>query len=391
MRSFYSLFKIIMDGKASKRFFVGAVLSFSFSVAVILCTVGLMDGFELTLRSGLKNATGDLVLYNKDTFFNQKKILELIPKQFQTTSVIEVEAFAIFNEMSKGVIAKGIDSKTFTDITKLKVAPKDNRAAIGRELARSMKLKEGDEMVLALSTLRSSDIGGPELVPVMVGEIISHGIYEKDLRFVYLDHHFLRKALSVNDTAANRMLIKLPMEDEKKLDQISDELNEKFPPGYIVEPYWKEFETLLKAVEVEKFSITLILQLIVIVAVFNVIAFIFFINEKKSQDFFLLRAVGLSLKDLIRFWVGMVFLIWAASMMASFVLAKLFDYLLQNLTFLQIPGDVYVLSTLKLSLEISDFMVVYGISLLWILCLCFIGILRLRKKSILSGLRQEFR
>ncbi len=46
MSSSYSIFKIITEGKASGRFLAGALLSFSFSIAVILSTIGLMDGFE---------------------------------------------------------------------------------------------------------------------------------------------------------------------------------------------------------------------------------------------------------------------------------------------------------------------------------------------------------
>lgn len=380
-----------MDGKASKRFFVGAVLSLSFSIAVILSTVGLMDGFELTLRSGLKNATGDLVLYNNDTFFNSEKVKELLPKDFKLTPVIEVEAFSIFNEMSKGVILKGVEGKDFSKITNLEVSPNGAEVVIGDELAKSLGIKVGEEMVLALSTLKDSDIEAPELVPMIVSSIVNHGIYEKDMRFVYTDAKYLREVLVVKASTANRVLIKIPNEKVDDLDQIAAKLNASFPPGYVIEPYWKEFETLLKAVDVEKFSITLILQLIVIVAVFNVIAFIIFINEKKSQDFFLLRAVGLTFKQMVHFWTGIVVLIWATSSLVSLVFTNTFDFLLQNLSFLKVPGDVYVLSTLKLDLDMMDYITVYGISLVWILCMCFIGIFRLKKKSILSGLRQEFR
>lgn len=390
MRNFLAVFKIIMFGKASKRFFIGAVLSFSFSVAVILSTAGLMDGFESTLREGLKNSTGDLVLYNKDTFFNSKKVLEILPEDFHTSSLIEVEAFVIFNEMSRGVLVKGVEPESFKQVTSLELNVLEDEIVIGHELAKNLRLAIGDEVVLAMSTLRSSDIEAPELIPVKVSQIIKHGIYEKDLRFVYTNGQFLRKVLNVTNTTSNRVLISLSPEKNADIDDVASELNRTFPAGFIVEPYWKEFDVLLQAVGVEKFSITLILQLIVIVAVFNVLAFIFFITEKKNQDFFLLRALGLSFKSLTQFWIATVVLIWAVSIVGSYLLTKLFDYLLQNLNVLQIPGDVYVLSSLKLDLGLNDYFLVYGISLIWILLLCFFGILRLKKKSILSGLRQEF-
>ena len=390
MKKFPSLFKMIMFGTAAKRFFLGAVLSFSFSIAVILSTAGLMDGFESTLREGLKNSTGDLVLYNKDTFFNASKALELIPEDFKTSAIIEVEAFVISQEMSRGVLVKGVSPKAFKEVTSLELNVSEDEIVIGNELAKSLGLKSGDEVVLALSTLRGSDIEAPELISVKVAQIIQHGIYEKDLRFIYVDDHFLRKILNVSGTTSNRVLIALPDNSPLDIDKVAAELNATFPAGFIVEPYWKEFDVLLQAVGVEKFSITLILQLIVVVAVFNVLAFIFFITEKKNQDFFLLRALGLSFKNLASFWIITVVLIWMISIFVSYLLTKFFDYLLQNLSVLQIPGDIYVLSSLKLDLSSEDYLLVYSISLIWILLLCCFGIMRLRKKSILSGLRQEF-
>lgn len=74
MSSSYSIFKIITEGKASGRFLAGALLSFSFSIAVILSTIGLMDGFENTLKSALKNASGDFIVTNENGFFMSQKV-----------------------------------------------------------------------------------------------------------------------------------------------------------------------------------------------------------------------------------------------------------------------------------------------------------------------------
>jgi ABC-type lipoprotein release transport system permease subunit len=76
--------------------------------------------------------------------------------------------------------------------------------------------------------------------------------------------------------------------------------------------------------------------------------------------------------------------------MGAHVLSLCFNWSLQNLSFLQIPGEVYVLSSLSIKLDTADYFIVYGISLIWILLASFIGYLRLKKKPIIQGLRQEF-
>jgi len=64
-----SVFKIVLETKSSRRFLVGTIFSFAFSMSVILCTIGLMDGFELTLKQTLATANGDIKLTSSKGFF----------------------------------------------------------------------------------------------------------------------------------------------------------------------------------------------------------------------------------------------------------------------------------------------------------------------------------
>ena len=69
---------------------------------------------------------------------------------------------------------------------------------------------------------------------------------------------------------------------------------------------------------------------------------------------------------------------------------NIFSFGIENLPFLKIPGDIYVLSELKIILDWQDYAYVFGISLLWVLLIGFIRMLKLRGKSVISGLREEF-
>ena len=69
MGSTWSIFKIISEGRAATRFLVAALLSFSFSISVILSTIGLMDGFEISLRNSLKGSSGDFQVTSTKGYF----------------------------------------------------------------------------------------------------------------------------------------------------------------------------------------------------------------------------------------------------------------------------------------------------------------------------------
>jgi ABC-type lipoprotein release transport system permease subunit len=392
--SFAAFLKILLEGKSSKRFLVGVIGSFGFSIAVILSTIGLMDGFESTLIESLKNSNGDLVVKKETGFFlynDQMKNLKKLDYIEEITPITQIEAFAITEGASSGVLVKGIEQKSFEMVTNLGLSLKEGEVAIGIELSKKYNLVVGDSITLTFASNQKINQGAPILRNFIIGDIADHKVYEKDLRFIYVDKEELLQVLNYKKETANTLLVKTSQYEENDLLlAYQDLLEKKLGSEYIVSTYWSEFKVLLNAVEVEKFSISLILQLIVIVAIFNIIAFIIFISEKKSQEFFLLRVLGINLKTVVRFWLLMLGFLWLLSCVVALVLTYIFDILIANLTFFKLPGDVYVLSRLGIDLELTDFALVFGLSLVWIFIIGSLSILKLKKKTLLQGLRQEF-
>lgn len=391
---FISLLKIILEGKSSTKFLLGAVGSFSFSIAVILCTVGLMDGFESTLVKSLQRSSGDLLLTSRDGFFRLDKDYQKINKISyieEVSPLTQVEAFFIYNEHSKGVLVKGIEEETFKKVTGLDIKLGEGSIAIGDSLANTLGLNIGDEVVLTFASNSKSSQGSPILKSFVISSKVKHGVYEKDMRYIYISKDSLLDTLNYTYQTANMALIKL--KDTHKIDTLNElafDIETKLTEQFKIQTFWEEFKTLLDAVEIEKFSITVVLQMIVVVAIFNIIAFIIFISEKKAQELFLLRALGLSVKTLVGFWYRLLFGIWVISSMISVVLTYIFDFLLINLPIFKLPGDIYVLSRLQIDLRANDYIIVFGLALLWILVLGFFSLIKLQNKTLLQSLRQEF-
>jgi ABC-type lipoprotein release transport system permease subunit len=160
--------------------------------------------------------------------------------------------------------------------------------------------------------------------------------------------------------------------------------------GFRLRPFWKDFQHIIDAVEVEKNTILLILQIIVVVAIFNVLAFMIFLSEKKSQEIFLFQALGAQRRHLNRAWFVLTFFIWMASTGMSVVLVEIFDLSLQHFSFFQLPGDIYNLESLYLKLSPGHYVLVSGLAFLWMIIISSIGFYRQNRKSLLSGLRREF-
>ncbi len=400
MKVFSSFSKTLIWDRSNLRFAIGVWLGLSFSIAVILSTAGLMDGFVTSMKQGLSQNNGDLHFYSRSGFFKlDKEVKEAIADLGVTdmAKIVESQAFLVIEGQSKGVAVKGVDGESFSQLTGKDIRPGKGQILIGSELAKVMSLKAGDEVVLVLAKGNESMQGLPLLKKLTIQDIIHHGIYEKDLRFAYMRRTDLAGVLGVNDKI-NMVALNLPAKYddatlEKREDIIGDylfKLEDILGIDFRVKPYWYDFSSLLEAVEIEKFTIGLILQIIVVISIFNVLSFITFLNEKKSREVFLFQALGLSAKALRKSWLYLVVLLWGASCLFSLVFVFIFDLLLQKLPLFSLPGDVYHLGRLSLSLELSDYLLVFFSALFWLIIIVAFSLYRMNKRSILYGLRKEF-
>lgn len=385
---YQSLLLIILKDKSSFKFALGVVLSLSFSIAVILSTIGIMDGFKESLHSSLRGSEGDIIIKSSDGFFKYSDELSDFFKSKGINNIsplVNIEGFIIKGNISKGILIKGIIPESFSRVTNLNLNLQNDDIIIGTELAKKLSLKVNDFAVLAFGR---NDVGLPQLNRFKVSGIINHNIYEKNLRFVYINQSVIQEISMLKDYI-NAITILVP-KGETSIDVFTRDLNNKLDLNFRAAPFWQEFATLLEAVKVEKFVIGIILQLIVVISIFNVLAFIVFVDKKKSKELFLLKALGLGQKKILIIWSYIVITLWAISCTVSLLLVEIFDLCLQHLSIFKLPGDIYHLGQLDIIINGFDYLLVFGATLLWIVLLSWISLRKIGQRSILHGLRREF-
>ena len=383
----YRVLKVLLGNPVDMRFVIAAVLGFSFSLAVILVTVGVMDGFEYSLKKGLRRSEGDVVLFSQKGFFSvdvgmKKKLADLNVKNY--TSIVETKGFLIHGTRAKGVLIRGVEEKSFSSTTNLPLNPLRGGMALGSVLADELRVQKGDSVSVALAGGRRS--GSVLLKRFPVTQIITHGIYKKDLRMAYLEVEQIQHILGVE--GHNTVSLILP--ESMEMEQFRWELESLLGYPFSTLPFWHGFSSLIKAVKVEKFMIALILQLIVIISVVNVIALIIFLNERKSKEIFLFKALGISQNKMAGIWQTAVGGIWFFSCLLSLLWVALFKYFFLFFSKSIMPEDIYSLGSLVILLDVFDYALVFALGFLWLFGVSAVGLWSLKKKSILFGLRREF-
>jgi ABC-type lipoprotein release transport system permease subunit len=383
------LLKIHLEDKSTRRFLVAVIVSLAFSIAVIISTISLMDGYEKTLKNSLRTILGDYYVSSHNGFFewNRKIVDKILKYELFPSPSVETEGYAVNESESIGVLIKGINdsySRIFNDNYTLY----HNEAIVGSDLAKKFNLKIGDEVPIMIAPHSSKEIE-PLYLMVKVKKIVTSGLYEKDLRVIYVFEKYLRDNQKIKEGFYNSIVFKdnnpkIKENYEKRLKYLQNELQDEFN----LRPFYAEFDTMIKAVEVEKLSMTLILQLIVIVAVFNLFGFIIFLMEKKFQTYFLLRSFGMALAQYKKFWTISIIWIWLASIILSLFFVKIFSWSLLNLKIFELPGDIYLMGRIQLYVNPLSAAVIFLLAFFWIYILKIFVFWKFNKKNISLALKE---
>ena len=394
---FFALIKdfnlLFFKDRSSKLFALATIIGLSFSISIILCTLGLMDGFSKKMREALNLGHGEIVLTSYDGFFkpdnNDFKDLKDIGVE-NIAYVVRTQSFATVKSKGKAVFVLGID-EAFSKISKEFPIPKPGEIVIGKSLSEGLTISKGDSLALSFAAGRSGEKYLPNNASLKIKDIIHFKIHNFDERFVYANMQDVQKFIGISNLVnVAKLKLNNTLVTPEKISGVVEKLRSIFLYEYRVMPYWSEFATFLRAVEFEKYMISIILSIVVIIAAFNCLAFIIYSKEKKAKEIFLLFAIGLSPKKFQRLWIWQNSFIWFLSFALALLFVEFFSYAMANWDMFALPSDVYYLGRVEVDLALRDILIVMAISFVFIQSLTWLVLKRLDAKSLATGLREEF-
>lgn len=392
LSSSYLLLKIFLQDKATLKKMFWVLLSFSLSLAFVLCNLGLMEGYETTFRAGLKETQGDLTIISREGFFRLNEDQEAMFNQQSEIKklhfISQTEVFVLYKNHSK---AAQVRTYTENDSEKLPQKLLEGEVVLGEALAKEWGVEIGENISLMFA--RGNALGEflPEVKTFQVRSFKKHKLYTRDARTLYANESDMADMTNARD---KYNLIVLDLKVSSDRDAVANyvkKMQTKLGSGFSVKPFWYEFSGLLEAVQVEKNIITIALQLIVLVAMFNMISFFRVLFETNYQSLFLLRALGLSLKNLKIFLLLLSLVLWTMANIGAKFWSMIFSWLLKNWSVLSLPGKIYHLAEIELVIGKVELMTVSFLSLIWIILLWAWFVRKLSHANLISVLKGEWR
>ena len=285
---------------------VGLILA----VMSLITVMSVMNGFheELTNRV-LNTISHSYITGADDTIENWDDIQEKINSNDRViASSPYVEDFALMTSKnaSQGVSVRGIiiDQESSTsalldDIKYGSLSLEENQssAIIGVGLATLMGTGVGDQITLIAPARNALGILVPQSQNFVVSGIFNAGLndYNNGLAFIHL--------LDAQDlfTLGNKVSgIRLKVDDLFEANQITKEVEESLGEGFYGVDWMQQQKHFIRALNLEKQMIAIILSLIIAVAAFNIVSMMVMVVTDKKSDIAILRTLGMTPKRIVK-------------------------------------------------------------------------------------------
>jgi lipoprotein-releasing system permease protein len=223
---------------------------------------------------------------------------------------------------------------------------------VGKELAKTLHLFVGQEvrLVSPLADPANPDATGTPIPfhrDYRIAGIFYTGMYEYDLKFVYVPLESLQEFLQLGDEIDG---IEVRIVDPESTGRIRDQIARALGPGYLVQD-WKELNrNLFSALKLEKIAMFLVLAIIILVASFSIVGNLIMIVVEKSKEIALIKTLGASDVGVMRIFVMQGFFIGVVGTLAGVALGLLICWGAQELGF-PINPDVYYIKELPIHIE----------------------------------------
>ncbi|MCG2725160.1 MAG: ABC transporter permease [Elusimicrobia bacterium] len=373
--------------------FIG-IAGVAIGVAALIVTLSIMNGFQSDIKKKIIDAQAHITVYgqieNEEIDYFTKKV-KSVSEVEKVSPFVFGQAILTFKNRSTGVIVKGFDAKKEFQINNLEKSlvygnwggektGSDNVQGIvlGEELAKNIGAWVGDFVILVSPKAVSTSIGiFPKMKKFKIIGLIRTGYYEFDSGMAYTAIDPVSEFFGLNGGINGMGLM---LSDIKHADKISVLLKSKLGFPFTVKTYADMNRTLFSALKLEKFIMTIILALIILVATFNIASNLLLMSVEKMRDIGILRSIGAKASFVRKIFLWEGNLVALSGIIIGVILGLSISLFIAKYPVVQLPADIYYITKVPVQIKVLDVLATIVVS--YALCMLSAVYPALRAASI---------
>ena len=358
-----------------------SVAGVGIGVMALIVVLGVMNGFENEVIQRIVGTNAHVIVRKEDGIEEFDRVAERVsgmPGIIGVAPFVYSKAMVVSRSSTDAIFLRGIDLDREAEVTEIasyiipagfRFTPGDSglpRIVIGKELAYGLKVAIGDTLLLArgeVSDLTSMGIT-PRFQRFTVGGYYDSGMYEYDDTFGFVD---LGDAQAFNGMGGRVSGLSVRVEDMYAAPMIAQVLALSLAGDYRVIDWIQMNRSLFTWMKMEKKVMFIILNLIIVVAAFNIASTLIMVVMQRTRDIGILKSMGATSPAVMRIFMlqGLIIGIvgTAIGTVAGIVLSSVVD----RYELIRLPGDVYFIDTVPVLLRTGDIVAIGAVAIL----ICF--------------------
>jgi lipoprotein-releasing system permease protein len=350
-------------------------------VAALIVVLSVMYGFDVELKDRILGFSSHIDIQGPEDYLQDWKPwlakVEQNPAVKQADPYISVPVMVSFGSRATGVILKGVDVSKDSEVASHIISGNFQslrsgspfKVVLGKDLAHKLGVSTGDRVNLVSPVAGVTPAGmGPRMRAFEVAGIFQSGFYEYDIGLVIAPMQAVQRLNRLGDRVTG---IEVHLTDRDQAGIVARQLATALPAGAWIRDWMQQHYSFFRALRMERVVMGVILSLIVLVAVFNMVASLVMVVMERRKEIAILKTIGATHASVMR-----VFLLMGAMLtttgtlmgaMFGLLLAWKLDPLLawvqkvSGITFLS--GDVYYIDHVPCIIDSSAVITVVLVSL----------------------------
>ncbi len=358
-----------------------SILGVLIGVMTLNVVMAVMTGFEEVLRDRLLGINAHISLVKPgDDLTGYERLLGRVTQEKGVVAAapsVYGQVMVTFGRRVTGVVVRGIDPDlagrvvdiqryiTQGGVAQLKAQHNlqvDGRTVslpgviLGARLSGQLGAMIGDPIQVVSPLGTPSPVGViPKVKRFVVVGIFDSGMHEYDSTLVYMNLADAQQFFQLGDGVS---AIEIRVQDVYQAQDIAKRIQQKLGFPYFAEDWSRLWPNLFSALRLEKTVYFLVLLLMVLVGAFNIISTLIMVVMEKRRDIAILQSMGASRRSIRAIFMIKGCIIGAVGTLLGVLFGYVICLLIERYHFIELPKDVFLISTVPVRIYLSNFILV---------------------------------
>jgi lipoprotein-releasing system permease protein len=359
-----------------------SVAGITVGVIALIVVLSVYSGFTDGLRDQILGINSHIIVQQSagvidDYELTRERVLT-VPGVTGATPYLYAQTLLSGSSGGSGVVLRGIDPLTATKVISLGdqmvagamadlIRQPDERIPgiiLGKQLANDLRVGPGSKVRLISPSGPLTPMGViPKIKTSQVVGIFESGMYEYDSSLAFMELSAVQDFLETGDIA-HGIEVTVDKKDLNKADQVAKAISNKLGAGIITRDWMAMNRNLFAAFKLEKIGMFICVALIILVAALNIISALIMVVMEKGRDIAILKSMGATSGSIMKIFFLQGLIISLTGTVLGVLGGLGLCELLSRYQFIELPSNVYPMTTLPIKVLPLDIAIIAGCSII---------------------------